>query len=463
MTNKFTKLLILFTALVWLGCSDDDEVTQPLTINFTNQEAGISSASPSAELIISFSRPASSSGALLLSIAPNNLSYNRNADFYTLPEAANNSISLPYEVGDESVSIEIHAGAALNIQGDETITIHLENVGDNILKGPNASIAINFSENFIAPAGTIELNAGGAEFTAQAFVDLSKLKQTSFHKYSWDLGFYTLAGAHRVILNSSAYTMARPIDKNDLAEVTAQDTLNFAYEMQIPPPNFDPSIGSIDWVDSPDGNLETTAFGTISPTASENKVFIIKRDGGRDWKKVRVLQNGENYTLEYANIDATSYNVVEIQKDAAYNFTFFNFDGGIVSVEPAKDSWDFMYGTFTESLNLGGPGMDIPYGYKDFIIINRHDTKVAMVMTDDVAYADFATDHLADLNFETAIDAFGENWRSGGGPTSGPALYDDRYFIIEDSEGSVFKMDFTRLTSTTGERGYPEFIFERVK
>lgn len=463
MNNKLINLFkVICLSVFWIGCSDDDSVQQ-VTVNFTNREAGISSSAPSADVGITFSRAAPGSGEIQLAITSDDLTYGSEADFFTNPEAVNNIIILPYAAGEESVSFTITAGPALNIQANQTITIALQDSNSDLIVGENVSLTVTFSENYVAPSGTIELDAGGETFVKQAFVDLSKLKQTTVNKHTWDLGFSTGAGAHYVALNSSAYTMARVIDKSDLNAVTAQDTLDFGYEMQIPPPNYDPSVGAIEWADTPDGNLETTAIGAINASNAENKVFIIKRDGDRNWKKIRVLQNGDNYTLQYADIAATSFETAEITKDENYNFIFFDLDDGAVNVEPTKDSWDIMYSTYTESLNLGGPGMDIPYGFKDYITINRYNTKIGMVMNDEKAYADFSSEDIASVDFNTAIDALGENWRDGGGPGSAPSLYEDRYFVLEDSEGSVFKIKFTRLTSTEGERGYPEFTFEIVR
>ena len=247
------------------------------------------------------------------------------------------------------------------------------------------------------------------------------------------------------------------IDKNDLNEVTAEDTLNFGYEMTIPPPNFDPTIGSAAWVDTPDGSLETTAFGEISSTDSENKVFIIKRDNDQPWKKVRILQNGDGYTIQYANISSTSFETAQIDKDESFNYISFDLDQGVVVTAPSKNAWDFSYGTYTEILNFGGL---LPYGYKDFIVLNSHSTSISMVMISEFTYEEFVAGDLSTLTFTSEADALGETWRSGGGPTSGPALYEDRFFVLKDAEGNYYKIKFTRLTSTEGERGYPEFTFE---
>ena len=461
---KIGKLLLSTIILAFaLGACEEDEITAPVTVNFSSTEAGISSSASQAEINVVFSRPVPFEGSIQLTISSGSLIYGTAEDFYTSPEAANDQLELPFSEGDESVTFTVFSGEGLNIEQDESISFSFsENTSSDIIAGQNAEISVTFSENFVASDGVIEMNAGGAEFPLQAFVDLSKTSQSNIEKYSWDLGFYSNEGEFYVILNSAAGTMARPLDTNDLNAVTAEDTIGFAFDMTIPPPNFDPSIGSVAWIDTPDGNLETTAFGEISSTDSENNVFIIKRDGERNWKKVRVVRNGEGYTVQYADINATSFESAEITKDAAYNFTFYDLDNGITIVEPEKDSWDIMYSTYTEILNLGAPGTDIPYLFNDYIIINRYEVEVTMVMSAEVSFEDFTLTHLENLEFNSEINSIGSNWRQGGGPGSAPALFDDRYFVLKDAEDNIYKLLFTRLTSTSGERGYPEFRYELV-
>lgn len=462
---KISKLLLtaLIVIAITLGACEEDETITPVTVNFSNTEAGISNSSPQTEVSVIFSRPVPFEGSLVLDINSGPLVYGTSEDFYTSPEASGDQLELFYTQGDESVSFTVFAGDGLNIEQDESITISLVDMESSELeRGQNSELIITFSENFVARNGIIEMNAGGADFPLQAYVDLSKISQTTVEKHSWDLGFYNESGMHYVTLNSPAGTMARPLSANDLNEVTAEDTIGFGFDMTIPPPGFDPSVGSIAWIDTPDGKLETTAFGEISSNDSENNVFIIKRGGGRDWKKVRVLQNGEGYTIQYADINATSFESAEILKEEAYNFTFFDLDNGITEVEPEKVSWDIMYSTYTEVLNLGAPGLDIPYLFNDYIIINRHEVKVATVMISDVPFENFTETNIENLDFKKEINAIGSTWRQGGGPGQAPSLLEDRYYILNDFEGNIYKLMFTRLTSTSGERGYPEFKFELV-
>ncbi|MFW5760593.1 MAG: HmuY family protein [Cyclobacteriaceae bacterium] len=452
---RFLGIHGLMALLLLSACNEEDSLP-PFNVNFANQEIGISE---SGEVEIIFSRSADNNGEIVLQMNSGNLVYGEENDFYTIPAADNQQLILPFEAGNDKVSFEIMEGSDLNIQQDETITFTLSDDDNGLfLAGQNIIINALFSENFVAREGVIELNGGGEEQTNQAFVDLSKLTQTVVDKNSWHLGFYSESGEHKVILNSSAYLMARPLEKTDLAEVTPADTAGFAAAMQIP--QFSPAFGAIAWVDADNGDLGKTAFGDIAPDMASAKVFIVKREGA--WQKVKIAQSGDNYQIQYADINSNQIETATVEKDPEYNFTFFSFENKVVMVEPAKNQWDFMYGTFTVSLPLGG-GAVVPYGFKDYIVINRTGVSVARVMESDIAYDDFSQADISGLEFSSDQNAIGDSWRQGGGPNSAPSLFTDRYFVLQDDDGQFYKIQFTRLTTPGGERGFPEFIFELVQ
>ena len=458
---KHTTYLFGLAAILCLAaCGEDDEPATPITLNFTSTELGITDQVTSVNASIALSRNVDQDETIIVRINNSSLTYGEDADYYTVPAAIGDELSIAVATGTQDASFQVLKGAGLNIQQDESLTFALISSGDNLTIGDNSNLTVSFSENFIATSGTVELNAGGENFPDQAFFDFSKSLQTNVTKDGWDLGFSTASGEFAVVLNSTAYHMARQLNATVMQDVTSADTVGFAGEMVIP--QFDPSIGSISWVDTPDGDLSTTAFGEIAASEVEAKIYIVRRLNG-DWKKVKVFQSGDNYTVQYTAIDDASFLSSEIIKDADMNFTFFSFEAGEVSVEPAKDSWDLMYSTYTTSLNLGGPGLDIPYGFNDYIIINRHNTEATMVLIEDVAYDAFTAANASSLEFGSNIDAIGSSWRQGGGPDSGPQLFEDRFFVIRDAAGLLYKFMFTRLTSTSGERGYPEFTFELVE
>ncbi|MEO9965462.1 MAG: HmuY family protein [Reichenbachiella sp.] len=449
---------ILLAGLLLLGISAcEEEESAPIRVNFANEEVNLAENDASVAVEISFSRPVAADGSISIDLSSTTLTYGESADFYTLPTASDLTVTIPYTAGDESVVMEVFPGAGLNIEQSESLVLSLP-ANEALELGSQSEMTVVFSENFIAQSGTIELNAGGASFGLQAFVDLSKNKQTNVEKYSWDLGFASEPDEFKVILNSGAYVMARRLDLTDLTQVNAEDTVGFGSEMAIP--QYDPSIGAADWVDAPNGDLSDLAIGTVASTDSENQIFIVKRDGeGRNWKKIRIIRADNGYQIEYADIDSDQISIADITKEDAYNFTFFDLDEGITDVQPEKESWDIQYGTYTNLVNFGG---FIPYGYSDFITLNRYQTQVAKVLISDISYADITAEDLSNLTFSSEINALGSDWRIGGGPGTEPALYDDRFFVILDAQNNYYKLKFNRLTSSSGERGYPELTYELI-
>lgn len=451
---KTSMLLLAIAALIFSSCDDNETVNVPMSLNFTNTEVAVSSSDNEVEVGVTLSRDAENDGVMVLNLESSALTYGEDADYYTVPAAVDGSLSLPYQVGDAEASFMVHAGSGLNIEEDRTIVLTLQvNDSDDVAVGDSNTATVTFTENFIAPSGTIEFN-GGDGFPNQAFVDLSKLRQTTVDKYTWDLGFYNADGEYNVILNSSAHVMARALDAQDIDQVSAADTTGYAADMRVPNTS---NPASAAWIDNHTGDLSETAFGEISSTDEDNKVFIIKRDGeGRNWKKVRVLVDGENYTLQYADISATTHTSVTITKDEAYNFSFFDLDNGAANVQPEKDSWDLMYSSYSVRLDFGD--VQVPYGYSDYITSNRNGVSVASVSTDDFTYEEFNID---DVNSDDLVGdniaALGSTWRTVFG---GAQVYNDIFYVIKDVDDNYYKLKFNRLESEEGVRGFAQFSFE---
>jgi HmuY protein len=78
------------------------------------------------------------------------------------------------------------------------------------------------------------------------------------------------------------------------------------------------------------------------------------------------------------------------------------------------------------------------------------------------AYADFTEADIAAQTFSSLQTGIGSDWRSGGGPTSSPAVRTDRYYIVKDGDNNYYKVRFTALTRN-GERGYPALEYALLK
>ncbi|SER21227.1 HmuY family protein [Pedobacter rhizosphaerae] len=309
--------------------------------------------------------------------------------------------------------------------------------------------------------GLIGAEAGSAAGNS-VYVDFSADKQTAVDRDSWDLGFY--AGADfKVILNASNGSSAIVVNKSDLNSVTAAD--------------FDPNalkvgqgLGTFSLIDDPrEANIiNKTAIAAISATDAENKVYIINRKGGAatvlandELYKIRVLRKGSGYTLQYAKVTETTFKTLDITKNADANFQFASLvKGNTVSVEPAKASWDVVWGYsmyYTATF---------PYAFSDLVFINSlAGVSAAAVSTTVKAYAAFAESDLATVTFSSSRDVIGSTWRTSPGQNgTGGGVKTDIFYLVKDGSGNVYKLKFNSFISNDGgTRGKPVIEYKLIK
>jgi len=322
---------------------------------------------------------------------------------------------------------------------------------------------------------------GGANEPNQVFVDLSTEKSTKVQRDSWDLGFYCNDDIFRVSLNGSIYMATIALDFNDIDAVRPADVTSLYPEIGIG--TFDPI--NVNYVDDFDGDINQTAIAEISEIPTENKVYLLNMgysvgtdqpDAGsvavagehRGWKKIRILRNGDDYLLQYANIDDTTHQELTISKDEAYHYTHFSFKTeNTLLIEPEKTNWDLCFTVFTNEITGFGT-----YGFTDFIVNNiKGDVKTYQVEEIDLnedgvidnPFTDFTQADIVSENFENSHRAIGSNWRLGGGPGVSPVVKDDIYYILKDPEGLLYKLKFLALMNDSGVRGYPQFEYQLLQ
>lgn len=325
----------------------------------------------------------------------------------------------------------------------------------------------------------VEASVGGPTQPNQVFVDLSTSEQTTVKRDSWDLGFST-GSDFRVIINGSTKMAVKQLNTTNIDEVQQADA-SVAVGFST-----DATWG---YVDNPtgvltgNGNGQGTAIAAISANDAENKVYLVNLgyevgtsvpavgsvslDGeARGWKKIRITRNGDDYVLHYADLEATTHQMVTISKDSDFNFVFVSLNNGQkVNVQPQNDKWDLCFTGFTNYYAYAGG--EITYYFADFITTNLHgSTKVyEMVISEEqtITYDEFTIENVVEANFTvSATDQriIGSEWRNGGGPSSLPSIRDDRFYIVKDVAANIYKLRFLTLTNDAGERGFPVFEYE---
>ena len=447
---------LLFMMLLIASCRKRDGLTADNYVVFETAAQGITAAETSITVRLKLAIHSTQEIPVTIDLAETGVQYG--VDYSTSPAAVNGKIQLTVPSGSNEASFIVNKSNAVLFDGDEQLVFDINNAAAPVLIGVTRRFKLDFGE-IVAANASLTINGGGTLYPNKVFVDLSANRQTVVNRNAWDLGFYTAAGEYRVILNSSAAMMAKQISKNDLNTVTAADTVGFSTDVAFN--QFAPITGSLPYIDYPSGDLNRTAIAAVSAIAEDNKVFIVNRGlapgspaASRGWKKIRILRNASGgYTLQQADISASSFTTIDIAKDDQFFFRYLSFESGIVNVEPTKKKWDLAWTYFSNVTNFGSG--EVPYLFQDILLINRN-VQIARVMNTAKSFADFTEADIASQTFLSTQNAFAADWRSGGGPTTSPAVRSDRYYIIKDGDNNYYKLRFTALTQN-GERGYPAF------
>jgi len=329
----------------------------------------------------------------------------------------------------------------------------------------NSSFLINSTASL---GGSFKPEVGGPNEGNQVFVDLSGQSSRLAQRDTWDLGFYNGTN-FRVTINGSIYMATKALTEINIDAISEADVSGI--QSQVAVGTFD--ISNAAYVDAPNGNILETAIAEISENDNENPVYLlnlgyelgtdIPTSGGvaiagnqRGWKKIRILRNNNNYILQYANLNDTSHQEVIISKNTSYNFNHFSFNTNkIVNVEPKKEKWDLCFTVFTNVLNGAGS-----YGFSDFVYHNiKGGTLAYRVDTEDFQYDNFETNNIIESNFSSDQTIIGSSWRS----VFNRSTYDDRFYIIIDPNGNMYKLKFLALTNNDGIRGHPEFEYKLLQ
>ena len=459
------KLQIGFVCVLALlvmaaGCRKKDAPLPDNLVQFESDHQGLPETTQEITVKVKLTRAADRDIPVTIGITSTGVEYT--TDFTTAPAAASGSLSLTVKSGSSEAEFKLIKTPGILLDGDEHIVFKIESSGTPVIIGTANVFTLQFAE-IISKGSSFMGDGGGVTYGNKIFFDLSANKQTTVQRTKWDLGFYS-GDEWRVKLNSSTFMMAKQIDKNDLNVVTAADTTGFSASFY----NHDmPEVASLAYIDYPDGDLSKTAIAEVSATASDNKVYIINRGVGigspvpeRGWKKIRIIRNGSGgYTLQHADIAATSFTSVDIPKKTDNFFNYISFESGVVEAEPQKEKWDIAWTYFTNVIDFGWG--NIPYAFQDFIIQNRN-VEVAKVMINTKTYEDFKEADITSQTFSDGQNAIGGDWRKGGGPGMAPAVRNDRYYVIKDNDENYYKVRFTAMTQN-GERGHVGFEYALVK
>ena len=307
--------------------------------------------------------------------------------------------------------------------------------------------------------GKVDDGTKDGEYANMVYVDLSAELQEPVSRTSWHLGFYC-GEVSRVTLNQSM-SRVYSTHKTDFAAVSVADAETEGF------PDLAGGMMTFDnehvITDATDGDLEKTAFGDLSTDAAQSEVFLLGAEGldKADWYKVKVTAKGNDYWVEYGNINDNRAKQAIITKDPELSIIAFSLESGKVVTLPKQ--WDLMWSksialtTMPNGKRILGPSSDV-------VTSNRlGGVEVAEVHVENPqqireTFEAFTKDGIEGLEFKNNADALGTDWRLTPMPNAiAPGPKADRFYVFKDTEGQYFKVRFLHFCEEDGgERGKPQ-------
>ncbi len=309
----------------------------------------------------------------------------------------------------------------------------------------------------------------GSAAANSVYVDFSTNDQFSISRSSWDLAFYC-GVENRVMLNATNVVTAIITDKTDLSQVGTHDTVGKQLFLSSYP-----AIRDLELVDDLDGDLDLTRIPEIQDKDAPSPVIIINTGPKNNTQgaiiKAQIYRSGsEGYTIVYAELSENTTKTTTINKDSDYNFKFFDFSDGEVSVEPKSSNWDIVWTRSLYLTLLPGAG-DVPYMFSDMVAINnlggiRVSEKTFDTQEErDTYYEEYTAEDLASETFSTDKWYIGSNWRHTAipGSTEPVGTYKNKFYIIKDLIGNAYKLQFISFSEEDGGiRGRPEIKYSLI-
>ncbi|MCR5861113.1 hypothetical protein LRS05_02665 [Flavobacterium sp. J372] len=465
--KKSFVLLFAFVAAVFTSCGDDDsnQAAGPsIGVSFANPSINITDAATPVQIL--FQNAVPQAGTVTVSTELTNVVYG--TDFSTSPALTNNTIVVPFNAGATSAEFTFNKLLANIPTTAKNVKFTIVNTSFTANLTGNTTIQVNLNDTAVS-GGAEQPATGGATAPNAVFVDLSTGNDVSALRTSWELRFYG-GSDFRVGTNNSIKMSAKALETTNIDAPAQADESMFIAQ----------GSGSLSQIDEPQGLVEGLLIN-VSANDADNKVYLVNLGNGpastapalgsdgsaggehRGWKKIRVLRSGNDYKLQYADIDATTHQEVIITKNAAYNFTFFSLvNNATAQVEPQKNQWDLAFTPFVNSFSMGGPA--VPYYFADFIVTNtKGGARSYQVMTSAITYEAFTLADVDQSKFTNDQRNIGSNWRGTAGGVGGTVaqftVRTDRFYVVKDPAGNIYKVKMTGGVAQNGERGFPTFQY----
>ncbi|HNQ11645.1 MAG TPA: HmuY family protein [Bacteroidia bacterium] len=295
----------------------------------------------------------------------------------------------------------------------------------------------------------------GNTYQSLVFVDLYENKTYSAPYNSFDLAFEASAQGNRVYLNQAKFMFA---GRSGYALMNMADSTGVNWKT--------------DHEHLYDDSLAMSSYYQNSIFSGE--VFIIDRgayehSGAERFRKFKVdTVDANGYQISYSYLDNSGYQTFFIPKNNAYALMYFNFSGGgqLVSVAPPSSKWQLMFGKYIHEYKEEPIGSPFRYYLVTGTLLNRWNQIEAGMLAKDslpdyIPFADLEFGQAQMVQRYTQAAYIGFEWKQFSFSTNLYSIVPDRYYIIKDATGYLYKLRFLDFYDTSGNKGTAIFEYKR--
>ncbi len=255
----------------------------------------------------------------------------------------------------------------------------------------------------------------------------------------WDLAFDCKEDRFYVLLNSAKMMYAGNTYDTVFSNVTSSAGVDMIF-------------------DKSDGDMDSTAIGQWYYSEDDifhsyNNIYIIDRGNGVNQQKLGekkigldVVDNG--YMIRYADLDGSNEHTVIIEKNTTYNFTYFSFDTGELTIAPPKDQWSLKFSRYLTMLTAGDD-TQVPYLVTG-VLLNPNGV-VAALDTND--FFNICLSDTVFHEFSSGLDFIGYDWKYYDFDSGVYTMVPDKNFIVKNNDGFFYKLRFIDFYNDDGVKG----------
>lgn len=296
----------------------------------------------------------------------------------------------------------------------------------------------------------------GVSYNDQVYVDFKTGQQKVVPYRSYDLAFEASTEGYRIYLNTGKFMFVAHTGDTSMS---AAD-----------------SSGKVWRTETEHLFDDSTAFGDYRDPSgmSTGVTYVIDRGrtehfGSVRWRKFKVVEvTKSQYKIRFSNYNNTGVVDFIIPKNPEYSLMYFTFDNGgaVVEVAPKKTDWDVVFTKYTYTYQTEPLSSPFRYYLVTGALLNkwsgcsneqyRKDSTAAYV-----PFETFDASHLSNVSFNSLAGKIGFSWKDYDF-NLGYVIIPDRYYLLKDTEGFVYKIRFYDFYDDQGNKGTAKFEYKRI-